>query len=83
MQSFKLEPINGEKSFYGKAIVIAENNVSKLKSYDTIVAVYNHETNEMRVNGWYSMTTARHINAFLNYYGFDTCTKKELENYNK
>ena len=83
MQSFKLEPINGEKSFYGKAIVIAENNVSKLKSYDTIVAVYNHETNEMRVDGWHSETTARHINAFLNYYGFDTCSKKELENYNQ
>ena len=53
MQSFKLEPINGEKSFYGKATVITANNVSKLKSYETIVAVYNHETNEMRVNGWY------------------------------
>lgn len=62
MQSFKLEPINGRKSFHGKATVIVENNVSKLKSYETM---------------------ARHINAFLNYYGFDTCSKKELENYNQ
>ena len=83
MSSFKLEPTSGQKSFYGKATVITTNNVSKLQSYETIVAVYNHETNEMRVNGWYSNTTARHINAFLKLYGFGTCSKKELMNYNQ
>lgn len=81
-KEFYLNPINGRKSFYNKAVVIQNGNVSKLKSYNTIVAEYNHETNEIKVNGWYSATTATHINAFLDYYGFDTCTKKELENYN-
>ena len=37
----------------------------------------------MRVWGWYSKTTAKRINDFLEFYGFDTCTKNEMENYNK
>ena len=57
--------------------------ISDLVSYSTRVASYNHTTNEMRVWGWYSKTTAQHINDFLKFYGFDTCTKNELENYNK
>ena len=82
MKTFELEPNNGRKSFYGKAIVIIENNVAKLKSYDTIVCEYDMNNNKMLVFGWYSNTTAKHISAFLNYYGFDTCTKKELLTYN-
>ena len=81
MQVFELTPTNGRKSFYGKARVIEENGVSKLLSYDTFVAEFNHKENKMKVNGKYSMTTNTHINSFLNYYGFDSCTKKELENY--
>lgn len=54
---------------------------SDLISYTTRVAHYNHLTNEMSVYGWFSATTAKHINSFLEFYGFDTCTKKELENY--
>jgi len=84
--TFDLTPVNGKKSFYGKCEAIANNNISTLRSYDTIVAEYNHDTNKMTVNGWYSITTATHINSFLDYYGFDTVTKKEMENweeYNK
>lgn len=82
MKTFELTPTNGRKSFYGKARVIEENGVSQLESYDTIVAEYNPRGNKVRVFGYYSPTTATHINAFLNYYGFDSCSKKELENYN-
>ena len=57
------------------------NNVTRLVSYNTEVANYNHETNIMTVNGWYSATTSRHINAFLEYYGFDKCNKQQLLNY--
>tara|TARA_R110002167_G_scaffold21266_1_gene77451 strand:- start:729 stop:992 length:264 start_codon:yes stop_codon:yes gene_type:complete len=69
------------KSFYGKALAIREGETTSLKSYNTKVAEYNHKTNKMTVNGWYSATTARHINAFLVLFGFDTCNKKQLENY--
>lgn len=55
---------------------------SDLISYTTRVASYNHNTNEMSVYGWYSATTARHINAFLEFYGFEKCNKQQMLNYN-
>lgn len=54
---------------------------SDLVSYDKRVASYNHKTNEMSVYGYFSKITATHINDFLEYYGFDRCNKKEIENY--
>lgn len=57
------------------------DHYSDLVSYETRVASYNHKTNEMSVYGWFSNTTAKHINDFLEFYGFNRCTKKELENY--
>lgn len=54
---------------------------SELWSYDTKVATYDHQNNDMTILGWFSATTARHINSFLEFYGFDKCTKQELINY--
>ena len=76
MNTFTLKPTDSRKSFYNKAIVLKKDNISYLKSYETIVAEYNHETNEINVYNWYSATAARHINAFLNYFGFESMTKK-------
>lgn len=81
MNIFELTPINGRKSFGGKCKVIEENGVAKLLSYDTVVAKYNHEEDKMMVDGYFSATTATHINAFLKLYGYETCNKKQLENY--
>ena len=81
-KEFELKPNNNRKSFYGKAKVVTDNGISDLISYTTKVASYNHFTNKMFVFGWFSNTTARHINAFLEYFNFKTCNKKELENYN-
>lgn len=50
-----------------------------LKSYETIVAEYYK--GQLYVYGWYSMTTARHINTFLNMMGFDSMNKKQMEEY--
>ena len=59
------------------------DHYSDLISYTTRVASYNHLTNEMSVYGYFSATTLKHINDFLEYYGFDRCSKKELiANYN-
>lgn len=74
----ELTPLR-QKSFYGKAQMIREGNKTRLKSYNTIVAEYNHKTNTVEVFGWYSATTARHINSFLNYFGFDTMSEKQME----
>ena len=77
-----LQPTNGEKSFYNKAKIETFNDTTYLISYSTQVAFYNHKTNKMTIKGYYSKTTARHINAFLAHFGFDQCNKKQLENYN-
>lgn len=82
MATTYLEPVDGRKSFYGKCRIEKDGNISYLYSYTTKVAHYNHETNQMVINGWYSATTARHINSFLTHFGFDTCTKKQMESYN-
>lgn len=82
MKIFELEPINGRKSFGGKARVEEQDGISYLYSYNTKVVHYEHALNKMVVHGYYSVTTGQHINAFLKFYGFDICTKKELENYN-
>ena len=82
MKIFELNPVNNRKSFYGKCQIIEENGIARLQSYQTIVAEYDINNKKMRVNGYYSLTTATHINAFLDFYGFKTCNKKGLETYN-
>ena len=74
------------KSFYGKAKVYSDDKGHLLlMSYSTIVAeITDSIASEdgkpsVKVNGWYSQTTARHINEFLYQYGFKTMTKKEME----
>lgn len=80
MKTYELQPLK-RKSFYWKCKIIDDWKFAKLQSYNTIVAEYNHETNKINVFGWYSSTTARHINAFLSHFWFDTATKKEMENW--
>lgn len=76
-----LTPVDGRKSFYGKCTMLGspKGEVTYLRSYETIVAEYDHDSGVMIVHGWYSMTTARHINSFLKYFGFGTACKAELE----
>lgn len=64
-------------SFYKKAKIKKYKGALYLQSYNTIVAKI--ENGKAVVNGWYSMTTARHINEFLYQNGFDTMTKKQME----
>ena len=68
---------SSQKSFCKKANVIVEGGQTKLKSYSTIVAV--KEGNKVKVKGWYSKTTAIHINEFLRQNGGKKLNKKEME----
>ena len=68
MKTFELTPVNGRKSFGGKARVIVENNKAKLLSYDTIVAEYDLKSKKFVINGEYSKTTNTHINSFKSFY---------------
>jgi len=77
--TYDLTPLR-KKSFYGKASVeVHENGTHVLTSYDTQVASYNPNTKNLDIKGWYSSTTARHINAFLNHHGLSTMNKAEMQ----
>lgn len=79
MKSYYLMPKHtAQKDFNHKAVVIDnENGTLQLKSYETIVAEI--VKGDLRIHGWYSATTARHINEFLQQNGFETLTKSEME----
>lgn len=69
MRVFELRPINGRKSFYGKASVIEKDNGDiELRSYNTIVARIRNGKFE-RLWDSYSATTMNHINSFIDAYG--------------
>lgn len=84
---YDLEPrYDSRKSFYGKAKVYKDDKGHLLlMSYSTIVAeitdgiATEDGRSTVKVNGWYSTTTARHINDFLYQHGFKTMSKKEME----
>ena len=85
MKNFELKPINGRKSFYGKAEVIEKGNGDiELRSYNTIVARIRNGNFERLWNG-YSQTTMNHVNAFINAFGISGGGKswwESLEVYN-
>lgn len=84
---YELQPqFDSAKSFYHKANVYRNDKGSIfLMSYETIVAEIKDATvtdtgeKQVIVHGWYSMTTARHINEFLQQNGFNKMSKKEME----
>lgn len=88
MKLFELKPTNGRKSFNNNACVVEGINsktevISYLYSYFTKVAEYNHETNTIKITQeekHLTNTTLIHINTFLEFYGFDKKTKKEILN---
>jgi len=81
--TYELDPVNRRKSFYGKCKVIDDGTIAQLQSYTTIVALYHHATKKMTVNGWYSNTTATHINAFLAHFGLETASKAEMDDWKR
>ena len=79
MKILDLKPLNGLKSFGGKAqIIIMNGNTIQLRSFETIVAEYNTKEDVINVFDWFSMTTAKHINLFLELYGFRNVSKGDI-----
>ena len=68
--AYSLQPKGRQKSFYGKAIVVVTNdkyeNTHRLYSYDTQVACLDLSNKTLKIFGWYSITTSKHIRSFLN-----------------
>lgn len=70
MKTFDLCPIDGRKSFYGKAKVFQrEDGASVLKSYQTDVCMIDKNGVFHRFWSGESATTMRHVNSFLACYG--------------
>lgn len=71
---YELTPVDGRKSFYGKAKVYRDNEGNEvLYSYDTPIICRTAAGDLKKLwNGW-SMTTGRHIKAFCG------LNKKEYE----
>ena len=65
MTKYELKPTDGHKSFYGKEIVVEENNGDQtLYSYGTPVIKRIASGKLIRIwNNW-SVTTGRHIRSF-------------------
>lgn len=79
MEIYELNATN-QKSYYGKALVLENGNTIKLQSYETVVAVFNKKTNVLKINGWYSMTTSKHIKDFAKMCGYyKGLSKKEIK----
>lgn len=70
---------NQQKSFYGKALLIQEGNLTLLRSHESLVAQYDKDTKKLTVNGFYSKTTTRHIKAFVYMLTGELLTTKEIE----
>ena len=63
------------KSFYGKAKYMLCSGKIYLRSYDTDVAHIDTKDRSAHIYGWYSVTTARHVNSFLKQNGFYSISK--------
>lgn len=60
----ELHPVDGRKSFYGKALIFEVGEKRMLRSYDTVVAFFDKNGKPHRTWGGWSATTGRHIYAF-------------------
>lgn len=68
-KQFDLIPNDGRKSFYHKAVVTEANGAAVLRSYNTEVCEIDAAGVFHRYWSGYSVTTMRHVNAFLDLYG--------------
>lgn len=69
MRKYELTPVDGRKSFYGKAVVFEKDNGEKvLQSYNTEVCKIT-SGEFVRLWSGYSATTMRHVNSFLQRFG--------------
>ena len=65
MKTYELHPVNGQKSFYGKALVSVDNAGNEtLYSYGTAIIKRLVSGELIRLYAGWSATTGQHISAF-------------------
>ncbi len=82
MKTLELIPVNSRKSFYGKCKVEESSNQLLLKSYNTLVAIYDKDTDTLKVTdneNHLTNTTLNHIRSFIDFIGKNSnITKKQI-----
>ncbi len=76
---YELIPINGRKSFYGKAIVTEVSGDQTLTSYTTDVCKITKDGNFHKLWKGYSVTTMIHVNTFRVTNGLSAISKQEWQ----
>ena len=77
----ELQPLHGNvKCYYGKAIIVENDKMRYLYSYDTLVVAVSFENDTIILHNehLWSQTTLRHIKEFLQQHGKPKYTKAEL-----
>ena len=65
VSTYELDPVDGRKSFYGKAVVkVMDDGTEVLRSYETDVIMRKPDGTLVRLWGGWSATTGRHVFAF-------------------
>lgn len=65
MKIYELQPVDGRKSFYGKAVIeIAADGTETLYSYNTPIIKRTAAGELVKLWSGWSQTTGRHIKAF-------------------
>lgn len=70
--------INNKKNNHVNEYTVDGEQYQDLISYTTRVAYYNVTEGFIKVHGWFSATTASHINDFLEHHGCNRMTKAEM-----
>lgn len=78
IMTYQINPTDGRKSFYGKAIVEDENGVKRLYSYNTLVCEIADGNVTLKPMWNCSVTTLRHVRAFLRINGFEADSKADI-----
>ena len=81
MKRFYQLEMNGHQCGTKSAYVAENDKIIALKSYNTIIAFINKKTKKVYIRDYYSATSARHLNRFLNEYGYQPIYKKDYSKY--
>lgn len=79
MRKYDIDPISGQKSFYGKAHGRTERGANILRSYDTDVCRIDAAGRFYRMWDGYSATTLKHVNAFRALFGLEPLKKSDWQ----
>lgn len=71
VKSINLSEFKPKRLRYCNAQVYSSYSYTILRSYNTIVAIYDHYDDALIVRGYYSATTQKHIALFIN----DFCSR--------